>query len=156
MRLALIILLAYLAAATLALGLTPQEKAIVGQMRDSISLLRTKLDGAQSANDSALSALTIAASQSADLSAQVQTAAAQVTLLAAERDALAARIAAADIAYERLNARYQTAQLIIALVSAFLVGLLVLQFTHRLSPPYGFIVPVAAGAAAFFAIYNII
>lgn len=156
MKLALSILLVYLLAGILAFGLTPEEKKIVGQMRDSLSLLRVKLESAQSANDNALAALSLAATQTADLTAQARLAADQTATLASERDRLATELSDAKVQYDKLNARYQTAQLIIALTTAFAVALIVLQFTHNLQPPYGLLVPIAAGAAAFFTIYIIL
>lgn len=152
MKLALAIVLAYLLAGVLAFGLTHEEKKIVSQMRDSISLLRAKLEGAQSANEDALAALSLAATQTSELTTQARLAAEQAAALAAERDRLAAELSAAKVEYDKLNARYQTAQLIVALTTAFAVGLIVLQFTHNLQPPYGILVPIAAGAAAFFTI----
>jgi multidrug efflux pump subunit AcrA (membrane-fusion protein) len=156
MKTAFAIIIIYLLLGAYAFGLTPEEKKLVGQMRDSISLLRAKVEEAQSANDSALSALSLAATESAVLTAEARTAAAATATLAAERDQLASDLSTAATKYERLNARYQQAQLIIALVSAFFVGLLALQFTHNLQPPYGLLVPLIAGAAAFFAIYIIL
>jgi hypothetical protein len=156
MKLALAILLAYLLAGACAFGLSPEEKKIVSQMRDSISLLRAKLENAEAANSSALAALTLAAQQTTSLTEQARLASEQVAALAAERDSLTGRLASARHDYERLNARYQTAQLLIAIVSAFLVGILTLQLTHHLQPPYGLLVPIAAGTAAFFTIYNVL
>jgi hypothetical protein len=151
MKLALAILLAYLLAGACAFGLSPEEKKIVSQMRDSISLLRAKLENAEAANSSAL-----AAQQTTSLTEQARLASEQVAALAAERDSLTGRLASARHDYERLNARYQTAQLLIAVVSAFLVGILTLQLTHHLQPPYGLLVPIATGTAAFFTIYNVL
>lgn len=139
-----------------AFGLTPEERRVVSQMKDTIVVLRGKLETAQKANGSALSALTQAVAQSAELTEQAKAAAEQCAQLAAERDRLSGEIAVAKAKYDKLNSRYQTAQLIVALFTGFAVGLIVLQFTHALQPPYGLIVPIAAGAAAFFGIYIIL
>lgn len=137
-------------------ALTAQERQTVVEMRDTISLLRLNLDSARKANERSLSALAAASAQTADLTARLKQAAEEVAHLAAERDRLTTDLAAMKVNYDRLNARYQTAQLIIALSVAFAVGMLAMQFTHTLTPPYGIIVPIAAGAAAFFGIYIIL
>lgn len=137
-------------------ALTAQERQTVVEMRDTISLLRSNLDSARKANERSLSALSAASAQTADLTARLKQAAEEVAQLAAERDRLTTDLAAMKVNYDRLNTRYQTAQLIIALSLAFAVGMLTLQFTHNLTPPYGIVVPVAAGAAAFFGTYIIL
>lgn len=137
-------------------ALTAQERQTVVEMRDAISLLRSNLDSARKANERSLAALSAASAQTADLTARLKQAAEEVAQLAAERDRLTTDLAAMKVNYDRLNARYQTAQLIIALSVAFAVGMLAMQFTHTLTPPYGIIVPIAAGAAAFFGIYIIL
>jgi hypothetical protein len=151
-----LILVSYCGFGAVAFGLTPAERETVTQMRDSLLDLRGKLEAAQTANASALSALSAAAFQTSSLVEQAKVAADRVAALAAERDTLTEALASAEVKYVALNRRYQTAQLIIAIVSAFLVGLFVLQFTHNLQPPYGIIVPLGAGAAAFSAIYIIL
>ena len=137
-------------------ALTAQERQTVVEMRDTISLLRSNLDSARKANERSLAALSAASAQTADLTARLKQAAEEVAQLTAERDRLTTDLAAMKVNYDRLNTRYQTAQLIIALSLAFAVGMLTLQFTHNLTPPYGIIVPIAAGASAFFGIYIIL
>ena len=143
-------------AVTPLLALTQEERATVVEMRETILLLRAGLDSAYKANERALAAVANASAQTADLSKRLKVAAEEVAQLAAERDRLTTDLAAMKVNYVRLNARYQTAQLIIALSVAFAVGMLAMQFTHTLTPPYGIIVPIAAGAAAFFGIYIIL
>jgi septal ring factor EnvC (AmiA/AmiB activator) len=150
------LLLLLIFAASTAFGLTPEEKELVLQMRESVSALRSKLISAQKSNSASLSALAQAAEQTQELNAQLKDAAEQSAALAADRDRIASELAVAEVRYEKLNRRYQTAQLIIALTTAFAVGMIVLQFTHSLQPPYGFLVPIGAGVAAFFAIYIIL
>jgi hypothetical protein len=137
-------------------ALTPKEKELVSQMRDSLTTLRGKLTEAQTSNDTALKALSAGSFQISELLEQAKQAAEEAAQLAEERDMLAAEIRVAQIKYEKLNNRYQTAQLIIALLAAFFIGLLTLQFTHNLQPPYGLLVPVIAGVAAFFTIYIVL
>jgi hypothetical protein len=142
--------------AALCQALTPEERKIVGQMRDSITQLRGKLEAAQAANEGALSALALAAAQSVDLVDEARSAAARAASLAAERDRIAAELSVAEAKAADLNKKYQRAQLIIAIAAAVIAGLLAVQFTHNLQPPYGILVPVAAGAAAFFGVYIIL
>ena len=134
-------------------ALTPSEKEVVIQMRDTISGLRTRLTDAQNSNDSALKALSASTLQVAELIEQTKKAAHEAARIASERDALADEISVAKVNYDKLNIRYQRAQLVIAIFTAIFVGLIVLQFTHNLQPPYGFLVPILAGTAAFFAVY---
>ena len=143
-------------AVTPLLALTQEERDTVVEMRETILLLRAGLDSAYKANERTLAAVANASAQTADLSKRLKVAAEEVAQLAAERDRLTTDLAAMKVNYDRLNARYQTAQLIIALSVAFAVGMLAMQFTHTLTPPYGIIVPIAAGAAAFFGIYIIL
>ena len=151
-----LILVSYFGVGALAFGLTPSERETVVQMKGSLLDLRGKLESAQTANASALTALSAAAMQTSSLVEQAKLAADQVAALAAERDSFAAELVVAAKKYDALNARYQTAQLIIAVFTGVAVGLIVLQFTHNLQPPYGIVVPLAVGAAAFFAIYIIL
>lgn len=137
-------------------ALTDKEKEIVSEMRNTINVLRTKLVDAQNSNDSALKALSSSTFQVSQLIEQSKLAAEQTAKLAEERDTLIDEARVAQVKYEKLNRRYQTAQLIIALLAAFFVGLLTLQFTHNLQPPYGLLVPIILGAAAFFTIYIIL
>ena len=148
-------LLFFFIAAT-ALALTPEERQVVGEMRDTIAFLRVSLDNANKSNDRVLGALNTAIGQSEALTQRLKVAAEQAAVLTAERDTLSADLSVAKVNYDKLNHRYQTAQLIIALSVAFAVVMLTLQFTHNLTPPYGIIVPIAAGAAAFFGIYIIL
>jgi tRNA U34 5-carboxymethylaminomethyl modifying GTPase MnmE/TrmE len=141
---------------TSALALTPKEKELVSQMRDSLTSLRTKLNDAQTSNNEALKALSLSSVHIAQLLEQSKQAAEEAAKLTEERDSLAEEIRVAQVRYEKLNNRYQTAQLIIALLAAFFIGLLTLQFTHNLQPPYGLLVPILAGAAAFFTIYIVL
>jgi hypothetical protein len=142
--------------AATALALTPEERQVVQEMRDTISSLRVSLDNANKANDRVLGALNTAIGQTEALTFKLKVAAEQAATLTAERDTLSADLSVAKVKYDKLNHRYQTAQLIIALSVAFAVVMLTLQFTHSLTPPYGIIVPIAAGAAAFFGIYIIL
>jgi len=135
-----------------AFALTPTEREVVVEMRDTITLLRSSLDSARRANERSLAALHAASAQTADLTARLKVAADEAAQLVAERDHLTSELSVAKVNYAKLNARYQTAQLIIALSVGFAVGMLALQFTHNLMPPYGIIVPIAAGVAAFFGI----
>lgn len=141
---------------TTAFALTPDERQVVQEMRDTISSLRTSLDSANKANDRVLGALNTAIGQTEALTQKLKVAAEEAAVLTSERDTLAADLSVAKVKYDKLNHRYQTAQLIIALTTAFAVAMLTLQFTHSLTPPYGIIVPIAAGAAAFFGIYIIL
>ena len=142
--------------AATAFALTSEERQTVLEMKDTILVLRSSLDNANKANDRALSALSNAIDQTGVLTQKLKIAAEQAAALTAERDQLAAELSVAKVKYDKLNTRYQTAQLIIALSVAFAVGMLTLQFTHNLTPPYGIIVPIAAGASAFFGIYIIL
>jgi hypothetical protein len=151
-----IILAVFTLCSTPVFALTSTEREVVVEMRDTITLLRSSLDSARRANERSLAALTAASAQATDLTARLKVAADETAQLVAERDHLTSEISAARVNYAKLNARYQTAQLIIALSVAFAVGMLAMQFTHTLTPPYGIIVPIAAGAAAFFGIYIIL
>jgi hypothetical protein len=137
-------------------ALTPEERVVVSQMRDTVNSLRVKLTDAQLKNDTALNALSESALQMSSLMLQAQKAAESVAALTNERDNLKDDLASSKLKYDKLNVRYQRAQLIIAIFTAFFVGLIVLQFTHNLQPPYGLLVPVVAGAAAFITIYFIL
>jgi hypothetical protein len=137
-------------------ALTPEERVVVSQMRDTVNSLRVKLTDAQLKNDTALNALSESALQMSSLMFQAQKAAESVAALTNERDNLKDDLASSKLKYDKLNVRYQRAQLIIAIFAAFFVGLIVLQFTHNLQPPYGLLVPVVAGAAAFITIYFIL
>jgi len=137
-------------------ALTPEERVVVSQMRDTVNSLRVKLTDAQLKNDTALNALSESALQMSSLMFQAQKAAESVAALTNERDNLKDDLASSKLKYDKLNVRYQRAQLIITIFAAFFVGLIVLQFTHNLQPPYGLLVPVVAGAAAFITIYFIL
>jgi hypothetical protein len=148
--------LAFFLFAASALALTPSERQTVSEMRDTITLLRGSLDSARRANERSLNALASASAQTTELTERLKVAADEAAQLAAERDHLSGEIAVAKVKYDKLNTRYQTAQLIIALVVGFAVGLIALQFTHALLPPYSVLVPIAAGIAAFFGIYIVL
>jgi hypothetical protein len=139
-----------------AAALTPEERVVVAQMKDTIGSLRSKLSAADRANVSALSALTKAANQMTVLQEDLRSADARFKKTITERDQYAADLQKAKERYEALNKRYQTAQFIIAIVSAVLTGLVVFYFSQALLPPYNLIAPLGAGGAVFAAIYFIL
>jgi hypothetical protein len=154
----LAVILAYLffGFTTMCFGLTAQERVVVGQMKDAIGDLRGQLEAAQAANASALEALTESARQAGVLVTQAKEAGDRAAAMASERDTLLADLSRFEIKHRDLNSKYQRAQFIIALAAGIIAALLALQFTHNLQPPYGLIVPIAAGAAAFFGTYMIL
>ena len=150
------IILLFLFFCQVSFALTPKETELVMQMQGVIKDLRAKLTDTQVRNDEALKALSSSSFQIAQLIEQARLANETMGELMVERDALSEKLATFQVKYDKLNHKYQTAQLIIALLAAFFVGLITLQFTHNLQPPYGLLVPVFAGAAVFFTIYIVL
>jgi hypothetical protein len=142
--------------ATLVFGLTPDERQVLREARASLSDLKGKLQSARESNESQLVALRDASQQSASLLAKAKQASERAAQMAGERDSLASELSRFEVKHKDLNAKYQRAQFIIALAAGIIAGLLALQFCHNLQPPYGLVVPIAAGAAAFFGIYMIL
>jgi chromosome segregation ATPase len=139
-----------------AAGLTPEERAVVTQMKDTIVSLRAKLTAADRANASALTALTKASNQMTALQDDLRIADTRFKQTITERDQYATELQKAKERYEALNKRYQTAQFIIAIVSAVLTGLVVFYFSQALLPPYNVIAPLGAATTVFAAIYFIL
>lgn len=154
----LAVILAYLlfGFTTLVFGLTPDERQVLQDARASLSDLKGKLQSARELNESQLVALRDASQQSASLLAKAKEASDQAAQMAGERDSLASELSRFEAKHKDLNAKYQRAQFIIALAAGIIAGLLALQFCHNLQPPYGLVVPIAAGVAAFFGIYMIL
>lgn len=151
-----IIILFLLVSATLAPALTTQEREVVTQMRDTITELRGKLTAAESANDAALGSLTIAATQTAELIAQSIKAADDAARLAAERDQLSGDLAIQKVKMDKLNAKYQFAQFLVAITIALLAGVLTFYLTMGLQPPYNFLIPIGVAAAAYGIVVSIL
>ena len=127
--------------ASCAKGLTPAERDVVTQMKDTITELRTKLDAQVAANASALQSLSLAVVQAVDLTTAAQH--------AQEQDQLKDDGIVKDKKIAFLNQKYQFAQFLIAAVSAFAVALLVFQFTRSLPAPYNFILPLGGAGFAY-------
>ena len=138
-----------LASCPKARALTPSEREIVTQMKDSITDLRGKYEAQVEANNSALSSLSLAVIQSADLTAAAKFAQEQAATMTAERDQLKDDGILKDTKIAKLNHQYQFAQFIIAGVSAFAVALLVFQFTKSLPMPYNIVAPLGAAGVAY-------
>jgi len=139
-----------------AYSLTPDERKIVGQMKDTITELRGKLQTAQDANDQALASLTLASLQTSELSLVAKVAQEHAMEMTAERDMLADENSFLQIKIEKLNQKYQRAQFIIALVSSVAVILLVFQFSRLLPIPYNLVAPLGAGAATYILVVSLL
>ena len=135
--------------ASCARALTPAERDVVTQMKDTITELRTKLDAQVAANASALQSLSLAVVQAVDLTTAAQHAQEQAAVMTAERDQLKDDGIVKDKKIAFLNQKYQFAQFLIAAVSAFAVALLVFQFTRSLPAPYNFILPLGGAGFAY-------
>lgn len=146
-------ILLFVSAAT---ALTPEERKVVSQMKDTIVSLRSKLSAADRANTTALAALTRASNQMTALHDDLRLADARFKQTITERDRYADDLQKSKERYTALNKRYQTAQFIIAIVSAVLTGLVVFYFSQALLPPYNLIAPLGAGSMVFAAIYFIL
>lgn len=141
--------LAIVASVLTSFALTPDERVIVTQMKDTITELRSKYDAQVAANASALGAISLAMIQSADAVKSATDAQAQAAAMTAERDSLKDRTMVLDAKLAKLNHQYQFAQFIIAGVSAFAVALLVFQFTKSLPLPYNIVAPLGAAGVAY-------
>lgn len=139
-----------------AFALTEEERKIVVQMKDTITELRQKLEGAERANLSALDSLSLATAQLSDLHSEAKAAEIETAILRADLFEKTDALNALKVRYERLNGKYQFLQLLVALLGAVSSALLVFQFTHRLTPPYNLIFPILAGSAVFGAVYIIL
>lgn len=139
-----------------AAGLTPEERAVVTQMKDTIVSLRAKLTAADRANASALTALTKASNQMTALQDDLRLADARFKQVITERDQHAQDLQKAKERYGALNKRYQTAQFIIAVVSGLLAAGIAFYFSRGLMPPYSLIFPLGTGATVFGLIYLVI
>ena len=139
----------FLILSTCAKALTPAEREIVTQMRDTITDLRAKHEAQIQANDSALTSLSLALIQTADLTTAAKAAQDQAAAMTAERDTLKDEAIVKDAKIAKLNQQYQRAQFIIAAVSALAALLLVFQFTKSLPLPYNFGIPAGAAAATY-------
>lgn len=136
-----------------AAALTDEERKIVVQMKDTITELRQKLEGAERANLSALDSIALATAQLSDLHIEAKAAEAEAAILRADLFEKTDALNALKVSYERLNGKYQFLQLLVAMLGAVSSALLVFQFTHRLTPPYNLLFPVLTGAAVFGAVY---
>lgn len=155
-RIILAIVLIALTFGVNAFALTQSEREVVTQMKDTITELRGKLNEAELANDSALASLTLAAIQTMDLTSLAKTAQARAAEMTAQRDMLQDENMVQAAKITALNAKYQRAQFIIAIVSAMAALLLVFQFTSRLQTPYNFLVPVAVAVGVFGFMYALL
>jgi hypothetical protein len=122
-------------------------------MKDTIGQLRGKLTTAEEVNAKALESLTLAVNQSSELLFSARLAQNQASAMVAERDGLIDEVRVKDSKIATLNAKYQRAQFIIAIVSAVAAFLFASQFTRALAPPYNLIAPFAAAAAVFGLVY---
>lgn len=148
-------LLLFLSAVS-AFALTPVERRVVEQMKDTIVELRGKLSEAQGANDAALASLSLATTQSVDLTMQARLAAEQAAMLTAERDQLRGDLAVITVKLNKLNAKYQFAQFLVAVTVAAFVGLLCFYLTQGLLAPYKFLIPAGAAGAAYLIVVSIL
>lgn len=145
-----------LATAASSTALTPDERQTVIGMRSAITSLRGKLDATEAANRNYLQAVQKATAQAAALQDSARAAASDAARLAAERDDLAAQAAATALRIERLDRRYQTAQMIIAGAVATLALVLALQLGAGLPPQYRIAVSAGAAMAAAGAVYVVL
>jgi hypothetical protein len=113
-------------------GLTPSERETVTQMKDTIVDLRGKLAGAETANDSALSSLTLATTQIFDLTAKAKVADAQVRQITADRDRAEKALAGEREAHTKTLAKYHSIKFYVggtlAILAGALAGLLILRY----------------------------
>jgi chromosome segregation ATPase len=137
-------------------ALTPSERAVVLDMQETISQLRGKIQAADRANAKTLRSLAAASSQVRTLKTELVIAERQIQDLAAERDALGAKLEKAEREIKHLNKKYQWAQFLIASVVALLATVVAVYFSHFLIPPYNFIAPAVAAAAAFGLVYIVL
>ena len=150
---ALVFVLVAAIVAPSALALTPTERQIVSNMKAATTSLRGKLAEAETANREYLNALTKAKSEASALHEQASQAAIAAAQIAAERDEVSAQLAAANIRYEKLNKRYQTAEMIIAITVGIIALILGLQLGAGLPPQYRLAVGIGCGIAAASAVY---
>lgn len=139
----------FLILSTCAKALTPAEREIVTQMKDTITDLRGKYEAQVVANDSALTSLSLAVIQTADLTTAAKAAQDQAAAMTAERDTLKDLTMVQEAKIAKLNQQYQRAQFIIAGVSALAALLLVFQFTKSLPFPYNAGIPIAAAVSTY-------
>jgi hypothetical protein len=130
-------------------ALTPAEREVVTGMRDTITELRGKLDGAEKANDAALQSLTLANTQLVNLHDALQLADEQVRAVAGERDQALAAADRLTVAMHALNQKYQFAQFLIAVTTAMLAGVGTMYLTRGLQFPYNCAVPAGVAGAAY-------
>ena len=142
-------------------ALTPSEREIVAQAQAKIVDLRAQLDLAQTANDSALTGLTLATVQISELSAAANKAAEQAAILTAERDSIKDALAVAKADKAKLLANFHKFKLTTALAVSSLVTLLAGLLIFRFMAPalntvpgcaLAFGAPAALGFATFIAI----
>jgi len=155
----------FLILSTCAKALTPAEREIVTQMKDTITDLRAKYEAQVIANDSALTSLSLAVIQTADLTTAAKAAQEQAAAMTAERDMLKDTVAAQEktIALQKADKanllasfhtfKFWTASIVAALIAA-IAALLIFRFmAPALNTPAGlmlaFGLPAAAGAAVF-------
>ena len=150
---ALIFVLVAVILAPSALALTPTERQIVSNMKTAVTQLRGKLAEAETANREYLNALTKAKAEASALHEQASQAAIATAQIAAERDEVSAQLAAANVRYEKLNKRYQTAELIIAISVGIIALITGLQLGAGLPPQYRLAVGAGCGLAAAGAVY---
>ncbi len=146
-------------------ALTTAEREIVTQMRDTITDLRAKYEAQVVANDSALTSLSLAVIQTADLTTAAKQAQDQAAAMTAERDSLKDTVAVQEktIAIQKADKanllasfhafKFWTASIVAALIAA-IAALLIFRFmSPALNTPAGlmlaFGLPAAAGAAVF-------
>lgn len=139
-------------------GLTPSEREVVTQMKDTIVDLRGKLSGAEAANDSALQSLTTVSAQMVLMQSNLTTADAQVRALALDRDRAEKALSGEREAHAKTMAKYHSIKFYVggtlALLAGALAGLLILRFGGLAlnsipGAAVAFGVPVAVAASTF-------
>lgn len=142
-----------LAFASCARALTPGERKIVTGLKAAITELHGKLAEAETANRNYLNSIAKAGQEATVLQETARVAQTEAAVMAAERDQLAEKLAVQNVKIERLNHRYQTAQMIIALSVAGFALILALQLGAGLPAQYRVAVALGAAGAAAATVY---
>jgi len=144
-----LIVFIFLFCGKLMFALTPGEREIVGQMKDTIIELRGQVTAADIRVDAATASLVSSAATQNALISDLKAKELEVQNIILERDQAVADLALQKAKYAALNVKYQRAQFIIAIVTSLLAGVMVFYITQGLAVPYNVMIPLGAAGAVY-------